>query len=146
MDREYVAPTYKAVVAAWNGHVHGGVDWRALVALVVGALLALGLALVFPPVFKYVAHQWNRMAVQLQCCIVIHVAPEVLPIIRTNTNQRKSHMRQSQQRATPQQWNAMRMKLGPNVPDQSIEDLVKNYGDDVNEAAAAFYGDGYSGM
>jgi predicted Zn-dependent protease len=145
--QDIIRPVYKDVAHAWNSHVNGSTDWKALAALAAGVVLALVVAQIVAPAFHGIRQCSRRTAIQLQCCVVVHIAPERLPIIRTTNKpgQRKSAQRAEQVRASPAQWNAMRMKLGSSVPDQSIEDYVKNYGDDVQAAAEAFFGPGYKG-
>ena len=121
-----------------KSYLQKGLDIQAGTALVV---------IVAKPVISNVTYLSSRVACQLRCCLVVHVAPEKLPMVRTTNKvgQRKTGMRSQQTRATPKQWNAMRMKLGTSVPDESIVDLVANYGDDVEGAARVYYGPGYTG-
>lgn len=88
----------------------------------------------------------QRRAVQFQCCIVIHTAPLDLPkILAVNRpGQKKSAARVQEYNATPAQWHAMRMKLGPLVPEKEVGTLLRNYGDDIDEAAKAYYGPEYA--
>lgn len=139
--------TYNAAALAWNNHAQGGVDWKAGTALLSGALAAWALIYLAHPLWRACCTFFGRRAVQLQCCIIIHTAPENLPVVRTanRPGQRKSFQRLQQHRATAAQWNRMRMALGPLVPDQSVAELVSNYGDDAKEAARAYYGPGYCG-
>ena len=139
--------TYKAAAFAWNNHAEDAVRWQAAAALVVGALIGALVVIVAKPVISNVTYLSSRVACQLRCCLDVHVAPEKLPMVRTTNKvgQRKTGMRSQQTRATPKQWNAMRMKLGTSVPDESIVDLVANYGDDVEGAARVYYGPGYTG-
>ena len=48
-------------------------------------------------------------------------------------------------RATFSQWNAMRVALGPLVPDKSIAELLIKHGDDIDAAIVDFYGPSYAG-
>ena len=120
---------YDAAASAWNSHVgrNDSIDWMALAALIAGGLLAL--LVLFVGVFLH--HAWSqcseRVACQLQWPILIHYAPQSLPIIRTtNKPGQKKGPRAQQARATPKQWNAMRMQVGPQVPDKAIEELLGN--------------------
>ena len=133
---------YDATTDAWNVHARHTVNWQALSALVAGALLGYIFILVVVPLWRATSYCCSRAACRLQCCLVVHMAPERLPMIRTTNRPgvRKTSVRAPQQvRATPAQWNAMRIKLGPQLPDESIADMVSNFGDDVEEAFRRYY-------
>ena len=80
-----------------------------------------------------------RMRLQLQCCLLVHIspAPDALPQLRAT----RSYGRGSGQvRATPSQWNAMRVALGPLVPDRGVAELLRKYGDNTKAAVDDYYG------
>jgi len=143
-----VGVTYTSFAAAWNEHdiqAASGVNVMAAGSLLVGIVAALLVLVVFFPLLAAWTNFARRIAIEPQCCFRLYVAPESLPLIRTTNKpgQRKTTQKTQQYRASPAQWNAMRMKLGPHVPEQEVFNLLSNYGDDVVEAAKAFYGPGY---
>ena len=136
---------YRSAEKAWNQHADA-IDWKAALALVAGACFAIICVTVLTGVWECVFGCAVRTSCSPQCCISIHIAPpeHKLPVMRVagRTMQRG---RGQQVRATPAQWNAMRIALGPKVPDESVAKMLQKHVTDTHAACRDFYGPEYGG-
>ena len=138
---------YKGFATAWNSHVDV-IDWRALCALIAGGLAALVAVYIYRCficgcLFEPFCGCMSRTNVQLQCPVVIHIAPtsDKLPRLR---DPRAPIVRRGGKNntvaATASQWNNMRVALGPNVPNKALTELLQKHGSDTHAAVEDYFG------
>ena len=66
--------TYGAAATAWNSHVNAGVDWKSLLALFAGMVLALAVVFVVPIVYR----RWSRVSQRIAVQVRAH-SPSAVP-------------------------------------------------------------------
>jgi hypothetical protein len=142
MAKSLVQDSYTTFASAWNEHADV-FDWKALAALVAGGLLAIAFAWLVQVIGTPLISCLWRTKVQVQCPIVIHIAPnpDKLPRLR---DPKAPIVRRGGKNttipATAEQWNNMRAALGPNVPNKALAELLQKHGNDVHSAVEDYFG------
>ena len=142
MAKSLVQDSYTTFASAWNEHADA-FDWKALAALAAGGLLAIAFAWVIQAVGTPLISCFGRTKVQVQCPVVIHIAPNADKLPRLRDPKAPIVRRGGKNTtipATPDQWNNMRAALGPNVPNKALAELLQKHGNDVNSAVEDYFG------
>ena len=142
MAKSLVQDSYTTFASAWNEHADV-FDWKALAALIGGGLLAVIFAWLMQAVGKPLISCVGRTKVQVQCPIVIHIAPNADKLPRLRDPKAPIVRRGGKNTtipATPDQWNNMRAALGPNVPNKALAELLQKHGNDVHSAVEDYFG------